>query len=153
MVLFFRFWSDKSFPFGIDMSGWKHNATFRIRNTPDIEFFIQDEYKLRAKEKWQRVRDVIETALDETSTANTWFINYCSAQNWPVQPPRYIAWNINKSLGKFLDEIVPPNSNNNGAASSSSSRSSNTCVGVIVLDFAQFDLVESVFMLNFQKLG
>lgn len=131
------------------MSGWKHNDTFRIRNCPDIEFFIQDEYKLKDKEKWTRVRDVIEEAIDCKSPI-TWFINYCSAQNWPVQPPRYIAWNVNKALEKYINNDLDRirerkqeiGDNRNGYCK---------CLGVVVIDFVKPELAETIYMLNFKN--
>lgn len=120
------------------MSGWKHNDTFRIQNRPNIEFFIQDEYKLMAKEKWQKVKEVMEEAMSSRFDASkTWCLNYCSAQNWPIQPPRYIAWALNRSLKEHLSWL---NSNSNV----------NKRIGVLVMDFTSKDLIENVLMLNFK---
>lgn len=116
------------------MSGWKHNDTFRIKNCADIEFLIQDEYKLMANEKWSRVRQVIELSMHSSfDSTKTWCFNYCSAQKWPVQPPRYIAWVMNKSLSEYLNS------------------DSCKCMGIIILDFASKSLIEHIFMLNFRK--
>ena len=138
MVSANRFWSAKSMAFGIDMSGWKHNQTFRMRNCPDIEFFVQDEYKLMAKDKWSKVREIIQASIDSDSP-NVWFLNYCSAQNWPIQPPRYIAWSTNKALREHLDSIGPQ-------------LDTRKCLGVIVLDFASKNLIQDIFKLNFREL-
>ena len=131
------------------MSGWKHNDTFRLQNSHSFEFYIQDEYKLMVKQKWSKVKHVLETAATTTTVSpSTWFLNYCSAQNWPIQPPRYIAWWMNKSLSDHIDSVK------NGTQPVWPRLWRLLLLyGRIVLDFATEQLIKNIYLLNLKNLN
>jgi 1-phosphatidylinositol phosphodiesterase len=134
IVLLRRFRTDVR-PFGIDMSGWHHNGPCHIKNHGQFAFHIQDVFKLTANQKWQYVKETLAVVNSSAnSMPGTMYLNYCSAQNWPLQPPFVIAMIVNKQLKLYLDD--------------ERNRSSYQ-LGVIILDFVNAGLIEKLFMLNF----
>jgi hypothetical protein len=149
IVLLRRFFTAHT-PLGIDLSGWRHNSTFFIKNHENFRLYIQDEYKLAAKRKWEKVKHLLDTNLvfrgggcsNETDLVWNW--NYCSAQKWAFgQPPRYIAWSINRTLKDYIvlnkfDFIL----NSSGVGSAGM---------ILIVDFADKKLIEKIFLLNFSQ--
>lgn len=158
IVLLRRFFSPRS-PLGIDMSGWRHNSTFLVKNHENFRVFIQDEYKLGSKAKWDRVKHLLDNLLvfrgdpgrGESSSSSeqgdelVWNWNYCSAQNWPnLQPPKVVAWTVNKLLKDYIllnkfDFSLHSNGYANGM--------------ILIVDFADKKLVENILFLNFSKIN
>jgi 1-phosphatidylinositol phosphodiesterase len=134
IVLLRRFRSDRR-PFGIDMSGWHHNGPCHIKNHPHHKFHVQDVFKLTANQKWQHVKETLGVVTSSSNEMpHTMYLNYCSAQNWPLQPPFIIAMVVNRQLKAYLDERE---------------KSGSKCqLGVIILDFVNPGLVEKLFLFN-----
>lgn len=145
IVLLRRFASCKR-PFGIDMSGWcgaDIKNLIHIQNHPDFKFIIQDDYNSSAGNKWSSMSDLFvyiqKQAKRENSdkaNSNVWYINYGSSQNWPAQPPVYIAYKIKNNLLAFLKDLQM----NQGI---------NYCLGTIIVDYAEEPVIEQIFLLNF----
>ena len=135
IVLLRRFSTSKK-PFGIDMSGWQHKQAFHLKNHSNFKFQIQDVYKLNANKKWQYVKEMLGLVNSKANDMpNTWYVNYCSAQNWPFQPPYLIAMLVNKNLRSYLKE---------------ENKETNQ-LGTVVLDFVNKQMVEKLFLLNFKS--
>lgn len=139
IVLLRRFFTTQR-SMGIDMSGWR-KGTFRIQNHANFQFSIQDDYKLLADEKWSKVKDLIEECKANLDGNQTWYMNYCSAQYWPIQPPKYIAWVVNKQLTMYI--------NGENEFDEIRNRNKNSSLGILILDFAKPDFIKNIFSLNF----
>lgn len=154
IVLLRRFKSSMR-PLGIDMSGWRCSEPCRMRNHSEFQFYIQDVFKLNASQKWQYVRETLDSVEaynnsvtklsssreSSSSIVPTCYLNYCSAQNWPWQPPYVIALSINKLLTAYLDQFEenkkPPSSS----------------LGILVLDFVNSSLIEKLYLINFRGVS
>lgn len=148
IVLFRRFFSPYR-PLGIDMSGWRFNQTFRIKNHDNFGFLIQDECNLSAGSKWSQVKQLLDVTNSNLNDMNTWYMNYCSSQNWPLQPPIYIAWSNNKNLLNYLKNesfAKIQNLNKNQTATLNSFN-----LGILVLDFVEEEIIENIFLVNFRS--
>ena len=138
IVLLRRFFS-RRLPLGIDMSAWRNASTFQVQNHPDFKFSIQDEYKLKADQKWASVVNLMKQAQESTTHDSVWHLNYASAANWPLQPPIFIAYCMKKHLNSHLRELQKTES------------VENFNLGTIIIDFAEKDIISSIFSINFTK--
>ena len=137
LVLLRRFYSSIT-PLGTDMSGWRDSQTFHIQNDSSVKFYIQDEYRSHYTQKWSKFLHLIErsqTNDDENINSKVWFLNYGSATYWQrLNPPMYIAYQINKLLFDFLKL---------------NSEKLNKPVGILMLDFVDHKIVRLVCDMNF----
>lgn len=142
LVLLRRFFSRKK-PLGIDMSGWKFNQTNEIKNHIDFGFLVQDVCNSTSSNKWLEVKKLLDHA-NSFSADKVWYVNYCSAEKWPVQTPNFIAWRINKNLLKYLQNETMQNGE---------IQMNDICVnikhhGIIIIDFAEKNIIQSIYKLN-----
>ncbi|CAF0811425.1 unnamed protein product [Brachionus calyciflorus] len=144
LVLLRRFYTAKR-PLGIDMSGWRFNQTTEVKNHPDFGLIIQDLCSTMASQKWTEIEKVLDHAKSNQNNNSIWYINYCSAEKWPIQPPRFISWKINPKLLQYLQQKYLSNQTNND----NNNKNPRTTFGIIITDFADNDLVQSIYKVNF----
>ncbi|RNA38567.1 phosphatidylinositol diacylglycerol-lyase [Brachionus plicatilis] len=142
LVLLRRF-SSKKKPLGIDMSGWRFNQTNEIKNHAEFGFRVQDVCNSTASKKWLQIKKLLDHA--NSGEKNIWYLNYCSAEKWPIQPPAFISWRVNKNLLAYLKNESQPANDDHMDNICQNTKSH----GIIIIDFADKEIIQSIYKLNF----
>lgn len=146
LVLLRRFFTGKK-PLGIDMSGWKFNQTNEIKNHAEFSFMVQDVCNSTSSNKWTEIKKLLDHA-NIPSENKIWYMNYCSAEKWPIQPPAFISWRVNKKICAYLQNEVKLQISDN--------QMDNICqnskpLGIVIIDFAEKEIIQNIYKLNFNN--
>ncbi len=136
IVLLRRFYTS-FLPLGIDLSGWRHNNTFQIKNHELFDFHIQDQYKKPSGQKWDKILQHVNLSISD-SNQKTWYLNFCSAHKLPMVP-MVIAKDINKKLLAHFKNLMTAYQDTGNYLK----------LGTIILDFADEAIIKQIFYLNF----